>query len=38
MVMVRDLERLGEGDLENGTVLWELYFGDFLVLLMSGSH
>ena len=34
MVMVRDLDRLGEGDLEYRTILWELYFGDFLVLLM----
>ena len=37
MVTVQDLERLGGGgDLEHGTVLWELYFGDFLVLLMCG--
>ena len=37
-LMVQDLERLGEGDLGYETVLWELCFGDFLVLLLRGLH
>ena len=26
------------GGFSHGTVLWELYFGDLLVLLMRGLH